>query len=197
MWSLRATSCAGKLALSAWFVGGLCLSLFAIFDPNPARAYSEEQQAALKASHGRAALIRGQYRDADRLFTGALQSAALPFATRISTLSNRGIARWRLHHLRAALDDFNAALKFAPEEATLYNNRGNVLMALNLHEEPPRTSARPSRSHPLMAPPITTAAMRGFFLANTQRPSPILPRRSPCCRATRRHSTGAAKPNSP
>lgn len=135
MWSLRATSCAGKLALSAWFVGGLCLSLFAIFDPNPARAYSEEQQAALKASHGRAALIRGQYRDADRLFTGALQSAALPFATRISTLSNRGIARWRLHHLRAALDDFNAALKFAPEEATLYNNRGNVLMALNLHEE--------------------------------------------------------------
>ena len=55
--------------------------------------------------------------------------------TRVFALSDRGVARWRLHNLRAAVDDFNAAVKLAPEEATLYNNRGNVLLELHLYAE--------------------------------------------------------------
>ena len=135
VWSLPAASGARKLALPAWLLAILCLFLLATSDRCPARAYSDGQEAALKASQGRAALLRGQYQDADRLLTGSLHSPSLPFATRIFALGNRGIARWRLHDLRAALDDFNAALKLAPAEVALYNNRGNVLLELKLYEE--------------------------------------------------------------
>jgi len=101
----------------------------------PPPAFAGARDAALKASFGRAALVRGQYQDADRVLTEALQSEALQTATRVFALSNRGLARWRLHDLPAAVSDFNAALRLAPEEPTLYNNRGNVLLELHLHQE--------------------------------------------------------------
>jgi tetratricopeptide (TPR) repeat protein len=115
----------------------LLASLFALlatFNPSLVHA-AEARDAALKASQGRAALVRGQYRDADSLLTEALQSPALAEPTRVFSLNNRGLARWRLRDLRAAVSDFNDALKLAPAEPTLYNNRGNVLLELKLYDE--------------------------------------------------------------
>jgi tetratricopeptide (TPR) repeat protein len=101
----------------------------------PAHAYLDEQAASLQADQGRAALARGQYLDADRLLTGALEAGSLPFPIRAFVLSDRGIARWRLSRPYDAIDDFNAALRLAPEEAALYNNRGNVLLGLDYQAE--------------------------------------------------------------
>jgi tetratricopeptide (TPR) repeat protein len=115
-------------------LAGLFSLALATFNPTQVHA-AEARDAALKVSQGRAALVRGQYREADNLLTEALQSAALAEATRVFSLNNRALARWRLHNLRAAVSDFNAALKLAPTEPTLYNNRGNVLLELKLYDE--------------------------------------------------------------
>src|SRR5262245_3801739 len=107
MWSARAWSCARKFAQSARLLGVLFLVVASLISTE-ASALSDQREASLKATHGRAALLRGQYREADRLLTEALSSGALAVPTRISALGNRGIARWRLNDLRAAIDDFNA-----------------------------------------------------------------------------------------
>jgi tetratricopeptide (TPR) repeat protein len=137
--SLRAASCARKLArrawLADWLVGGLLLVIATISALAPARATPEERDASLQAHQGRTALLRGQDAEADRLLTQALAATALPATTKVFALSDRGVARWRLGALRAAIEDFNEALRLAPEEATLYNNRGNVLLELKLHAE--------------------------------------------------------------
>jgi len=116
------------------FFASLFLLVLATSNPTLVQA-AEARNAALKASQGRAALVRGQYQEADSVLTEALQSAALAEATRVFALNNRGLARWRLRHLRTAVGDFNAALKLAPAEPTLYNNRGNVLLELKLYDE--------------------------------------------------------------
>jgi tetratricopeptide (TPR) repeat protein len=100
-----------------------------------ATALGEQREASLKATHGRAALLRGQYQEAERLLTEALESDALPVPTQVAALGNRGVARWRLDNPHAAIDDFNAALRLSPEEALLYNNRGNVLIELRHYAE--------------------------------------------------------------
>jgi len=109
--------------------------LFASLIGTEASALSDQREASLKATHGREALLRGQYQEAERLLTEALQSGALAVPTQISALGNRGIARWRLSDLPAAVDDFNAALRLSPEEAMIYNNRGNVLLELRHYDE--------------------------------------------------------------
>ena len=134
MWSLRATSCARKLAQPARLLGVLLLVIASLISTQ-ASALSDQREASLKATHGRAALLRGQYQDAENLLTEALESGALAVPTQISALDNRGIARWRLSNLHAAIDDFNAALRLSPEEAMIYNNRGNVLVELRHYEE--------------------------------------------------------------
>ena len=134
MWSLRATSCVRKLTPSPRLLGVLFLIIACIIGTG-AFAFGEQQEASLKATHGRAALLRGQYQEAERLLTEALASGALPVPTQIAALGNRGIARWRLSNPHAAIDDFNAALKLSPEESMIYNNRGNVLLELRHYEE--------------------------------------------------------------
>jgi tetratricopeptide (TPR) repeat protein len=134
MWSLRATSCARKLAQPARLLGILLLIISSLIG-SEASALSDQREASLKATHGREALLRGQYQEAERLLTEALQSGALAVPTQISALGNRGIARWRLSDLHAAVDDFNAALRLSPEEAMIYNNRGNVLLELRHYDE--------------------------------------------------------------
>jgi tetratricopeptide (TPR) repeat protein len=134
MWSLRATSCARKLAQPARLLGILFLIIAGLISTE-ASALSDQREASLKATHGRAALLRGQYQEAEKLLTEALESGALAVPTQISALGNRGIARWRLSELHAAVDDFNAALALSPEEAMIYNNRGNVLLELRHYEE--------------------------------------------------------------
>ena len=134
MWSLRATSCVRKLTPSPRLLGVLFLIIACIIGTG-AFAFGEQQEASLKATHGRAALLRGQYQEAERLLTEALASGALPVPTQIAALGNRGIARWRLSNPHEAIDDFNAALKLSPEESMIYNNRGNVLIELRHYEE--------------------------------------------------------------
>jgi tetratricopeptide (TPR) repeat protein len=134
MWSLRATSCVRKLTQSPRLLGVLFLIILS-FIGTEASALGEQRDASLKATHGRAALLRGQYQEAERLLTEALASGALPVPTQIAALGNRGIARWRLSNPHEAIDDFNAALKLSPEESMIYNNRGNVLIELRHYEE--------------------------------------------------------------
>ena len=134
MWSLRATSCVRKLTPSPRLLGVLSLIIACIIGTG-AFAFGEQQEASLKATHGRAALLRGQYQEAERLLTEALASGALPVPTQIAALGNRGIARWRLSNPHEAIDDFNAALKLSPEESMIYTTRGNVLIELRHYEE--------------------------------------------------------------
>ena len=134
MWSLRATSCVRKLTQSPRLLGILFL-IIASFIGTEASALGEQREASLKATHGRAALLRGQYQEAERLLTEALASGDLPLPTQISALGNRGIARWRLSNPHEAIDDFNAALRLSPEESMIYNNRGNVLIELRHYAE--------------------------------------------------------------
>lgn len=136
--SLRAASCARKRAQPrpiAWLIGTAIIIIATTFGSAPALAASEQRDALLLTQQGRVALLRGQYAEAERLLTQALDCAALPAPTRIFALSDRGVARWRLGALRGAIGDFNAALTLTPEEATLYNNRGNVLLELKLQAE--------------------------------------------------------------
>jgi tetratricopeptide (TPR) repeat protein len=134
IWSLRATSCVRKLTQSPRLLGVLLL-IIASFVCTDASALGEQREASLKATHGRAALLRGQYQEAERLLTEALASGALPVPTQIAALGNRGIARWRLSNPHEAIDDFNAALRLSPEESMIYNNRGNVLLELRHYAE--------------------------------------------------------------
>jgi tetratricopeptide (TPR) repeat protein len=131
---MRAASCARTLALSPRLLAILFL-IAASLVSSKASALSDQREASLKATHGRAALLRGQYRDAETLLTESLQSGALLLPTRISALGNRGIARWRLGQSQAAIEDFNAALRLSPEEPMIYNNRGNVLLELRHYAE--------------------------------------------------------------
>lgn len=117
-----------------WLLGLLLVILPNIVS-GQAFALSEQREASLKATHGRAALLRGQYQEAERLLTEALASGALAVPTQIAVLGNRGIARWRLSNSHEAIDDFNAALRLSPEEPMIYNNRGNVLIELRHYAE--------------------------------------------------------------
>ena len=72
MWSLRATSCARKLAQPARLLGILFLITASLIGTE-ASALSDQREASLKATHGREALLRGQYQEAERLLTEALQ----------------------------------------------------------------------------------------------------------------------------
>ena len=134
MVSVCAVSCARKLAQSPRLLGILFLIL-ASFIGTEASALGEQREATLKATHGRAALLRGQYQEAERLLTEAVESGTLPVPAQVSALGNRGVARWRLSDPHAAIEDFNAALRLSPEEVTLYNNRGNVLIELRHYAE--------------------------------------------------------------
>jgi tetratricopeptide (TPR) repeat protein len=131
---LRATSCVRKLARSPRLLGILFLILSGVVCTE-ASALGEQREASLKATHGRAALLRSQYQEAERLLTEALESGALPVPTKIAALGNRGIARWRSSNPSGAIEDFNAALRLSPEEPMIYNNRGNVLIELRHYAE--------------------------------------------------------------
>jgi tetratricopeptide (TPR) repeat protein len=116
-------------------IAGLWLCAFSIANPSPALAESEAQRSYLKLQQGRTALLRAQYQHAVGLLTEAIASAALPPDARAFALGHRGVARSRIGELRAAIHDFNAAIGLSPEDATLYNNRGNLLLELGLYTE--------------------------------------------------------------
>lgn len=89
----------------------------------------------VKAQEAAAALHRGDAQSALRLYTEALEDPALPNDRRASMLNDRAVVYGRLSRPRLAIEDFNRALQFFPENAAVYNNRGNTLLALGLTTE--------------------------------------------------------------
>ena len=161
---LRA-SCAKKFAQQSRFLR-LLLIIFvsALWTESPALA--DEREASLKATHGRAALLRGEYQEAERLLTEALDTAALSPEIQVAALDYRGVARWRLRKLPEAIDDFNAALKLAPEDATLYNNRGNVLLDLRYNAEAAKDFGQAIALAPTYGPAYNNRGNARYFLGD-------------------------------
>ena len=165
MVSLRVTSRAREIAQASRLLG-LLLVILAGAVWTETVALGDERDAFLKATHGRAALLCGQYQAAETLLTEALQSSTLPIATQVSALDNRGVARWRLRKLHEAIDDFNAALKLAPEEATPYNNRGNVLLELRHNAEAAKDFGQAIALAPSYGPAYNNRGNARFFLGD-------------------------------
>jgi tetratricopeptide (TPR) repeat protein len=165
MWSLRASSCVRKLAQSPRLLGVLFLIIAGIIGTE-ASALGEQREASLKATHGRAALLRGQYQEAERLLTEAIESGVLPVPTQVAALGNRGVAYWRLLRPHAAIDDFNAALRLSPEEATLYNNRGNVLIELRHYAEAVKDFGQAIALAPAYGPAYNNRGNAKFLLGD-------------------------------
>jgi tetratricopeptide (TPR) repeat protein len=88
-----------------------------------------------KAREAATALQRGQADRAVTLYSAALDVQTLSTDRRAALLNVRGVAQARLNRLRAAIDDFNKSVMLAPEVASAYNNRGNVLLALGYAAE--------------------------------------------------------------
>lgn len=84
------------------------------------------------AKQAATALQRGQSDQAVLLYSSALEQAGLSNDRRAALLNDRGVANARLNRSRAAIDDFNKSVQLAPESASAYNNRGNVLLALGV-----------------------------------------------------------------
>nr|PZN85094.1 MAG: hypothetical protein DIU57_07405 [Pseudomonadota bacterium] len=99
----------------------------------PATAAGE--LAAAKAQEAAAALLRGSVEQAVLAYSEALQDQDLAPDRRAAILNDRGVANSRLGRHKAALDDFNQAVRLFPEYAPVYNNRANTLLALGLVEE--------------------------------------------------------------
>jgi tetratricopeptide (TPR) repeat protein len=81
------------------------------------------------------ALARGQTEQAITLYSSALQDKTLPNERRAVLLSDRGVAHARMQKPKEAIEDFNRAIQLYPEYAAIYNNRGNVLLALGAVRE--------------------------------------------------------------
>ena len=140
--AVSAAACAGsasgavrRLALLSCLGAGLLSIAVATASPSPASADSSKEQSLLKLQQGRTALLRGQHRTAVALLTDAIFSGLLSADTRAFALGHRGLARSYLGELRPALHDFNAAIDLSPEDPTLYNNRGNLLLHIGLFTE--------------------------------------------------------------
>src|SRR4029077_12823976 len=161
--SLRAASCAKKFAPPSRLLLLFLVLTSAIWTETSALA--DEREASLKATHGRAALLRGQYQEAERLLTEALDATLSP-AIQVPTLDYRGVARWRLHKLYEAVDDFNAALKLAPEDAAVYNNRGNVLLELGNNAEAANDFGQAIALAPTYGPAYNNRGNARFFLGD-------------------------------
>jgi tetratricopeptide (TPR) repeat protein len=115
------------------FAAASFLLLSAVFPP--AFAGDLPDQAYTKLGEGHTALLRNQFGEADRLLSTAIAVSGLTPDARAAALGQRALARMREGALRTAIHDFNAAVQLTPEDATLYNNRGTVLLSLGLYGE--------------------------------------------------------------
>jgi tetratricopeptide (TPR) repeat protein len=89
----------------------------------------------LKSQEGTAALLRGKFDQAIASFDEALKDSSLPAQRQASLYSDRGVAKWRLKQLDAAIADLTKAISLNPDFATAYNNRGNIYLELNRDED--------------------------------------------------------------
>src|SRR5262249_9556304 len=113
---------------------GLMLAALAIA-PALAPAYGESEASQLRAREAGAALVRGNLAQAIALFSEALEEKTLTNDRRATLLNDRGVAYSRNQQHREALEDFNRAIQLYPEYAAVYNNRGNLLLALGAARE--------------------------------------------------------------
>jgi tetratricopeptide (TPR) repeat protein len=109
-------------------VGGLALGLALV----PAGHGAEDAAAAREAG---LALARGNLDQAVTLYSQALQDKTLPNERRAILLTDRGVAYARLQNPKDAIEDFNRAIQLYPEYPAIYNNRGNVLLAIGAVRE--------------------------------------------------------------
>lgn len=139
---MSAAACAGSASCAArrrarllCLIAALWLVAAGVADPSPASADDTVRQTFLKLEQARVALMRGQHSDADRLLTEAIFSGHLSPDTLAFALGHRALARTHLGKHRAAIHDFNTAISLSPEDATFYNNRGNLLLEIGLYTE--------------------------------------------------------------
>ena len=128
----------GKGTFTAYFRSGIfsLLSLcFLAAVSFAVPAYAAIDRSILKSQEGSSALLRGRYDLAIAAFDDALKDTSLSPTRQAPILSDRGVAKWRLKQLDAALADFTKAVSLNPDYAPAYNNRGNVYMDLNRAEE--------------------------------------------------------------
>jgi tetratricopeptide (TPR) repeat protein len=115
---------------------GACLAAAAAAGLLPlVRAEAAVERSIIKSQEGGAALLRGRYDLAVLAYDEALREPGLPPARQASIYCDRGVAKWRLKQLDAALADLTKAVSLSPEYAPAYNNRGTVYMELNRIED--------------------------------------------------------------
>jgi tetratricopeptide (TPR) repeat protein len=88
-----------------------------------------------RAQEAGSALAQGNPQQAIALFGEALKETGLTNERRATLHNDRGVAHWRALQHKAAIEDFNRAVTLLPEGSAAYNNRGIVLLALNLVAE--------------------------------------------------------------
>lgn len=111
----------------------LCTLTLLLLTPVQLQAAADKSLA--KSQEGASALLRGRFDLAVAAYDDALKDGNMPPARQASLYSDRGVAKWRLKQLDAALSDFTKAATLNTDYAPAYNNRGNVLMQLDRVEE--------------------------------------------------------------
>ena len=119
-----------------------------------------------RAKEASAAMQRGLAEKATLLYTEALADAGLPNVRRAAIHNDRGVAFARLNQPRVAIDDFNRAVQLSPETASVYNNRGNVLLSIGFaYWLLAYMRRRQSRWFPLAGSVVAFATIFAFVLA--------------------------------
>ena len=103
--------------------------LFMVSAPN-VRA-NEPPQPASKAEEAALELVRGNAGQAVAAYTEALKDAGLANDRRATLLNDRAVAYVRLGQPKLAIEDYNKAVQIFAEYPAAYNNRGNLLLALD------------------------------------------------------------------
>jgi len=75
---------------------------------------------------GLAAQIRGDFGAAVKLYTQAIDTGSLSDANRAAVLASRGVAYDMIGETDRAIDDFDTAIRLAPDSGTTYIYRGRA-----------------------------------------------------------------------
>jgi tetratricopeptide (TPR) repeat protein len=137
-------------------VAALALVFAASLGPVPAGAAVD--RSILKSQEGSSALLRGRYDAAIAAFDDALKDPSLSPARQAPLYCDRGVAKWRLKQMDAALADLNKAVSLNSDYAPAYNNRGNVYMELNRAEDAFRDFEKAIALSPTFGPAYSNRA---------------------------------------
>ncbi len=130
-------------------------------------ALAQQQLATTGASTiGGETLLRGDFAKAYESLSKELDSGDITNEKRAALLNDRGVAQWRSGALKPALDDLNKAATLYPELASIYNNRGNVLLALQVPTEAVRDFERAILLAPGYAAAYNNRAIAQMQLGN-------------------------------